>query len=227
MQSIVPSFRPWISAWRSSSVLSGGGLFLPRAVRPALDQRLAVVFGSEWRVHLQPRVEALEQDLVGQREVVRTGLAGDADAARLGLGDVLHRLAGAQVLDVDAAFLVARDRGVAGDQRRLADARDAGQAEPGGDDALVHHAFAGERRVLLVEGDDAAAELLVLQRLAQDAGAVDGLAVVGEAEGAALSQLGHLGQGLALQSSCDAREEADGDAGFASRRLSERLEDRG
>ena len=39
-----------------------------------------------------------------------------------------------------------------------------------------------QRRVLLVQGDDAAAQLLVLQRLAQDAGAVDGLAVVGEAE---------------------------------------------
>ena len=88
---------------------------------------------------------------------------------------------------MDAAVLVAGDRGVAGDHRRLADARDAAQAEPRGDDALVHHALAGERRVLLVQGDDPADELLVLQRLAQDAGAVDGLAVVGEAERAALS----------------------------------------
>ena len=74
----------------------------------ALDQRLAVVLGAQRRVHLQPRVELLQQDRVGQRQVVRARLAGDPHAARLGLGDRLDRLARAQVLDVDAAVLVAR-----------------------------------------------------------------------------------------------------------------------
>ena len=70
-------------------------------------------------------------------------------------------------------------------------------------------------------------ELLVLQRLAQDAGAVDGLAVVGEAERAALAQLGHLGQRLAVQAARDRGEEADGDAGVAAGLLAQRAQDRG
>ena len=133
-----------------------GGDAVDRARSQPVDQRLAVVLGAQRRVHLQPRVELFEQRLVGQRKVVRARLAGDLHAARLGLGDGLDRLARAQVLDVDAAVLVAGDRGVAGDQRRLGDARDAGEPEPRGDLALVHDAAAGQRRVLLVQGDDPA-----------------------------------------------------------------------
>ena len=50
MQSIVPSRRPSISAWRSSSVRSGGFIFI-RVSRP------------------------LEQRLVGERQVVRAASA--------------------------------------------------------------------------------------------------------------------------------------------------------
>ena len=71
--------------------------------------------------------------------------------------------------------------------------------ERGADGALVHRAAARERRVLLVQRQHAAAQALVLQRLAQHAGALDGLAVVGEAERALLAQLRHLGQLLALR----------------------------
>ena len=180
MQSIVPSRRP-------------------------VDQRLPVVLGAQRRVHLQPRVEVLEQRLVGQREVVRRDLGGDPHAARLGRGDRLDRLARAQVLDVDPAVLVAGQRRVARDQRRLGDRRDAGQAEPRRHVALVHDAAAGERRVLLVQAQDAAREPLVLERLAQDAGPVDRLAVVGEPERAGVAQLGHLGQRLAAEAARDRR----------------------
>ena len=53
--------------------------------------------------------------------------------------------------------------------------------------------------VLLVQREHAAAQALVLQRLAQHPGALHRPAVVGEAERALLAQLGHLGQLLALQ----------------------------
>ena len=90
----------------------------------------------------------------------------------------------------------------------------------------MHDALAGERRVLLVQGDDRADELLVLQRLAQQPGAVHGLAVVGEAERAGLAQLGHLGQRLAVQAGGDAGHEADGDARLAPRGLAQAAQDR-
>ena len=81
--------------------------------------------------------------------------------------------------------------------------------------ALVHHAVAGELGVLLVQGDRAAAEALVLERPAQHPGAADRQAVVGEAERAGLAQLGHLGQLLALHAARDRGEEADRDRGAA------------
>ena len=54
-----------------------GGDAVDGAVAQALDQRLPVLLGAQRRVHLQPRVELLEQRLVGEREVVRRDLGGD------------------------------------------------------------------------------------------------------------------------------------------------------
>ena len=155
---------------------------------------------------------------------MRRDLGGDPHAARLGLGDRLDRLARGQVLDVDPALLVAGDRRVARDHRRLRDRRDAGQPEPRGDLALVHHAGARQARVLLVQREHAAAEPLVLERLAQDRGAVHRPAVVGEAERAGVGQLGHLGQRVAVEPARDRGEEADRDARLAPRRLAQRAQ---
>ena len=69
------------------------------------------------------------------------------------------------------AALVAGERAVARDHRRLAHARDPGDAEQRADLALVHRAAAAERRVLLVQREHAAGQALVLQRLAQHPGA--------------------------------------------------------
>ena len=55
-----------------------------------------------------------------------------------------------------AAALVPGERRVAGDHRRLADARDPGDAQPRADAALVHRARARQRGVLLVQGEHAA-----------------------------------------------------------------------
>ena len=139
--------------------------------RRRLDQRLAVGLGAQRRVHLEAaRVEAADL-LVGEAEVVRAGLGADLDPGGLGGADDLDRLGGGEVLDVDAGVLVGGEGGVAGDHRRLRDRGDAGQAERGRDRALVHDAVAGELGVLLVQGDRAAAEALVLERPAHHAGA--------------------------------------------------------
>ena len=175
-----------------------GGDALDRAVAQPLDQRLAVALFAQRRVHLRPvRVEAADR-LVGEAEVVRAGLGADLHAGGLGGADRLDRLGGGEVLDVDAGALVAGQGGVAGDHRRLRDRGDAGEPERGGDRALVHDAVAGERRVLLVQGDVAAAEVLVLEGAAHHPGDRDRQAVVGEADRAGFAQFDHLGQLLAL-----------------------------
>ena len=71
------------------------------------------------------------------------------------------------------AVLVARDRGVALDHRALGDRGNAVEPEHHRDRALVHRAVARQRRVLLVQGEHAARQPLVLERLAQAPGVDD------------------------------------------------------
>ena len=126
------------------------------------------------------------------------------------------------MLEVHARALVAGELGVAGDHRRLRHRGDAVEPEGGADRPLVHHAVARQRAVLLVQRQHAAAQALVLERLAQHAGALDGLAVVAEAERPLLAQLGHLGELLALQAARDGGQEADRDARLAGGGVAQR-----
>ncbi len=146
-QSIVPERSASISASRSASERSGGFIL----------KRLGV--------------ERLDR-LVGEAEVVRGGLAGDLDARLLRLLDRGHRLARGQVLEVQPRVLEAGDRAVALDHRGLGDRRDAGEPEQRRHRALVHHAA---RRTATGSSScraiSAAREPLVLERLAQHAGA--------------------------------------------------------
>ena len=139
--------------------------------RSAVDQRLAV--GSvRSGGFIFMRVSSAADVLVGQAEVVRRGLAASTCTPRsFAAATASTDCDAAEVLHVDAAALVAGDRRVARDHRRLGDARDAGDAEQRADLALVHRAVARERRVLLVQREHAAAQALVLQRLAQHPGA--------------------------------------------------------
>ena len=98
------------------------------------------------------------------------------------------------------------------------------EAERGRDRALVHDPVAGELGVLLVQGDVAAAEPLVLERAAHHPGAGDRQPVVGEADRAGLAQLDHLGQLLALHAAGDGGEEADRDRGAGARLLAQRVD---
>jgi hypothetical protein len=90
----------------------------------------------------------------------------------------------------------------------------------------VHRALARQRRVLLVQREHAAAQALVLQRAAKDAGVGNRPAVVGEARGAERAQLGHLGQLAALQPARDRRHEADRDACLPGGGVQQRPQDR-
>ncbi len=67
----------------------------------------------------------------------------------------------------------------------------------------------------------AAAQTLVLERLAQNPGARHRPPVVGKAERPLPHQLGHLGQFQALQSACDRRQEADRNSRLAGRCLAQ------
>ncbi len=90
--------------------------------------------------------------------------------------------------------------------------------------ALVHDAVPGELGVLLVQRDHPAAEALVLERTAQHAGAAHRQAVVGEAGGARVAQLRHLGQLLAAHAARHGREEAGRHERLAAGPLAERLD---
>ena len=145
------------------------------------------------------RVSIPRTSCLGEQQVVRGDLGADPEAARLGGGDRLDRGGAAEVLEVHARVLVAGERGVARDHRRLADGRDAGDAERRADGALVHRAAARERRVLLVQREHAAAQALVLQRLAQHRRrSATGLPSSVKPSAPSLGELGHLGQLLAL-----------------------------
>ena len=179
-----------------------------------LDQRLAVVLGAQRRVHLEARVEAADR-LVGERQVVRGRLAGDPDSGGLRRRHRLHRLAGRQVLDVDARVLVGGQRGVARDHRRLRDRRDAGEAERGRDDALVHHAAdvrawapAGRERSWSSSCSAMLApdQVLVLKRAAHHARAGGSAARRRRSPTApGVAKLGHLGQLPALHAAWSRR----------------------
>ena len=117
----------------------------------------------------------------------------------------LDRAGGGQVADVHAGADVRGEQHVAGDDRLLGDGGPAGQAELGGDDALVHLGALGEPGLLGVLGDDAVERLHVLQRAAHDHRVVDALAVVGEDPhpGGGVVHGAQLGELLALQADGD------------------------
>ena len=170
-QSMMPERSPSMSAWRSPSVRSGGFIFMLR-------------------------VEAAHR-LVGEGQVVRPDLGGDPHAGRLGRRDRLHRRGARQVLDVHAPVLVAGDlasRATIVDSLTLGMPRRRARA----DGALVHRAARRERRVLLVQGEHAAAQRWYWSAWRSIPALDDRPAVVGEAERAVVAQLAHLGQLLAL-----------------------------
>ena len=84
--------------------------------------------------------------------------------------------------------------------------------------------LAGKVRVLLVQGDRAAAEPLVLERPAQHAGAADRQPVVAEADRAGLAQLAISVSSSPFIPRGDGGQEADRDRGRGAGALAQRLD---
>ena len=158
---------------------------------------------------------------------MRRDLGAEPPSAGLAGGDGIQRGGGAEVLEVDAAILVAGELGVTGHHRRLGDAWDPPDPESCAHRTLIHGAPPRQGRVFLVQREHAAREPLVLECLAQHPGAPHRQPVVGEAECPLLPQLRHLGQLLALQPARDGREEAHGYARVARRGVAQRPQQRG
>ena len=155
---------------------------------------------------------------------MRRGLGADPRAGLLGRGQGLDRLDAREMLEVHARAFVERERAVPGDHRRLGDRRDPGQPEAGRDATLVHDPVSGERRILFMQRDHAAAQALVLQRLAQHSRGHDRLAVVGEAQRAVVAQLSHLGQLLAPEAARDRGEESHRHPGLTGGSVDQRAQ---
>ena len=100
---------------------------------------------------------------------------------------------------------------VAGDDAFLGDGGPAGEAEDGGDLALVHLGAGGEAGFLRVLGDDAVERLDVLERAAHQDGIVDADAVVGEDAdvGAGVGHGAELGELLPREPDGDGADRAD------------------
>jgi hypothetical protein len=154
--------------------------------RSALDQRLAVVLGAQRRVHLEAACRAC-----GRPRRSASGGAGDASPLTRPGGSRRRRAPRTDSTQRGAGSARGRPRtGDRASRATIVDSEIEG-SRPGRarrDRALVHHAVARQRRVLLVQGDHAAAQPLVLERLAQHPGRGDRLAVVGEAERAGVAQ---------------------------------------
>ena len=133
MQSIVPSRKPSSSARR-----------VGRRAQRRIGARVGVV-----------RLDAVTRR-VGQHQVVRRDLGGDAHAARLGAAHLLDRAGGAQVRQVQSAAGQARQRQVARDGDLLGLARDALEPEHRRQRAFVHDAAVDQVGVLGVAGRSAA-----------------------------------------------------------------------
>ena len=173
-------------------------------------QGLDIGVGAQRRVDLVDGVVAAGE-LVREPEVVRGDLGRDVDAAGLGPADDLHGSGGGDVADVQPGADVLGEQHVAGNDAFLGDGGPAGEAEDGGDLALVHLRAGGEPGFLRVLGHDAVERLDVFQRAAHQHGVVDADAVVGEDPdvGAGVGHGAEFGELLPREADGDGADRAD------------------
>ena len=122
--------------------------------------------------------------------------------------------------------LVRGQRQVSLDHQALGHRRVAGKAELGGDRALVHLPLARESRLLAVDGEPATRHRVVLQRPPHQHRRDHGPAVVGEARGALVRELGHLRELAPFLPARDRGEEPDRDLRLRLRVLDQGAEHR-
>ena len=95
--------------------------------------------------------------------MVRGYLSGHPDAPLLGPPQQLHRSRGGHVADVQRRAGVPGEQAVPRDNRLLRGNRPPGQAQPGGETALVRLRAGGEPRILGMLGDHTSQPAGVLQ----------------------------------------------------------------
>src|SRR5947208_1447772 len=105
-------------------------------------------------------------------------LGGHGDAERLRTPDLVHRLGGGDVADVQRRGLVAGDQEVARDHHALGDARMPVKAELRRDRALVHLTAPRQGQVLLVQRQLEAGDAAVLERTAPQASSLSPISAI-------------------------------------------------
>ena len=175
----------------------------------------ATIFrAAQGRVDLGVRVEGPD-GLIGQGEVMGRRFRGDPDAAGLGLADQADRPGGADMGDVHGRPGEFGEEEIPGDHDLFRDRGDAGKAEFGGDETLVHHPAGGEIPVLAVDDDRHVQRGGVFERPAHQGGVHDRFAVIGKADGAGILEIPEFGEGCALRLHADRRDGIDiGEAAF-------------
>ncbi len=181
-----------------------------RAVGQGGPEGLDIGVRAQRRVDLVDGVVAAGE-LIREPEVVRGDLGRDVDAAGLGPADNLHGPGRGDVADVQAGPDVLGQQHVPGDDALFGDGRPAGQAEDGGDLALVHLGAGSEPGFLRVLGHDAVERLDVFERAAHQHRIVDADAVVGEHPhvGAGVGHGAELGELLPREADGDCSHRAD------------------
>ena len=165
--------------------------------RSAVDHGPPVLLGAQRRRDLGEGAVALDLELV-QREVMRGGVAGHAQAAGLGGAD-----RGSSAPAVETWAKCSRPP-VSSSRRRSrstmiasAAGRDPGEAQPRGERTLVHHAVLGQGRLLRVLDDQRVEAGGVGQRAAHHPGVGQRPLAVGERHRARGLEQADLGQLLA------------------------------
>ena len=182
------------------------------AVGQRLDHRLPVVLVAQRRRELQEGAVIADVVLV-ERQVVDGDAAGDRQPLRLRGAHDLGRIGAGDHGRVVAPAGEAHEADVALQHHRLGLARDAGQPEPRGELALVHHALADEVGILHMVDDQRVEIAGVGQRAAHDLRIGDRARAIRERDGAGLPEAADLRHLLPFQSLGQGGGRADVDDG--------------
>ena len=169
-----------------------------RAVPQAGAQRLDVRRRAQRRVDLGVGVVTLD-GLVGQREVMRTGLGGHLQALVLGSPQEADRFRAAHVLHVQMRTAQRRQLDVAVHDGALRRRRRPRQSQDGGHRAFMHDAVTGQHAVFAMRQDRQAEHAAVFHGAAHQPGAGDALRAIRQGHDASLVHAADFGQRLALQ----------------------------
>ena len=144
-------------------------------------------FARKRRVHLEIRVEVLNR-VIGQRDVMRADFAANLDPARLRFAQNPDAASGADMLAMNVMIAEFRQEDVAHDDRLLARARPARQAEKRAPIAFVHHPVTDEIVILAVIENREAHHAGVFDGAAHQLVILDATAIIGDRDDTGLRE---------------------------------------